>query len=67
MNCELFEKVQTWFLPLNSMGGVSACEIDCVNFTKFLIGCESYFTSYYQDYPLGWKTNWSNLSHCILC
>ena len=47
---KVFGNVQTLFLPLNSIGGVLG-EIDCVNYTKFVIGDAPYFTFYHQDYP----------------
>ena len=47
---KVFQNVQTLFLPFNSIGGVLG-EIDCVNYTKFVIGDAPYFTFYHQDYP----------------
>ena len=47
---KVFRNVQTLFLPFNSIGGVFG-EIDCVNYTKFVIGAAPYFTFYHQDYP----------------
>ena len=47
---KVFRNVQTLFLPFNSIGGVLG-EIDCVNYTKFVIGDAPYFTFYHQDYP----------------